>query len=240
MALPSSEYSEIEPAPEQILGLNPLLLQAFNPLFSLTSTRLGYPYDRVPGAVLSASSLLKAGLPITDNKNNRKRHHAFTRKGASWRSMFISNRMFVNIYYKKSDSEGGDISHHRFSFPEGLRMGQLWDLIWKVLWSNQTKANNECHAGIFWEPRRQLDLAQEIAKDMSSGQAYDPRDIDLYIREVRVQHARPGTSNCNNYHHAGAEHNCPRIDRDWRLRQSSAWMFKCEDYEESVHVWTSN
>ena len=99
-------------------------------------------------------------MPIADMKDNRRRHLAFVREGASWRRMLVSQLPPRRIgfvfatkhfhpaapYYKSCD----------FHLPQGLRMGQLYDMIHKIIWGDGSPGRGDHWASICWDPPSDL------------------------------------------------------------------------------------
>lgn len=126
------ERSKPRWATEIPTDIHPLLLWAFAPLFYPNRWSVGWSYrDYVHPAtnstIVTVNELLQSHLPIADCGDRRRRHHAFTRTGASWRHIPVSNQPRVNICYERVASalRFGAAQHQDFCFPEGLRMGQL-------------------------------------------------------------------------------------------------------------------
>jgi hypothetical protein len=111
-----------------------------------------------------------------------------------------------------------------------------WDLIWKILWGSEKK-KSESYVQVFWNPQRQLGLTQAVAPNIDPGKERSSVPVDLYIREIRIGSTSLGRWTCYSMHQAGRKHRCGRVDADVRRRRSSGWMFKCEEYEESMLIW---
>ncbi|KAK7962927.1 uncharacterized protein PG986_003752 [Apiospora aurea] len=107
---------------------NPVLRHAFQNLFfpghGKCSLRFGIPDLR--------------RLPIADTKNGRRRHNAFVRTGASWRSMLVSQpppTELVLVAGGRSQTGGMSNSTALIRFRGPVTMGLLYDLV--------------CHASLY-------------------------------------------------------------------------------------------
>ncbi|KAM5341227.1 hypothetical protein ACJ41O_015336 [Fusarium nematophilum] len=110
---------------------NPLLQQHFQQLFENTSS-VDPRASRLRPIILA-----KPGMSIADMRNGRKRHKAFTRKEASWKNMLVTQPPIESILYLKEKSG----NWHRYDqfipdFPQGLRMGQFYDLVFSTVWKD--------------------------------------------------------------------------------------------------------
>ncbi|RGP67668.1 hypothetical protein FSPOR_5857 [Fusarium sporotrichioides] len=118
--------------PDQPHSFNPLLFKHFEPI--LKGRMSPYRWD----GALSENILRMSGMSITNMKDGRKIHKAFTRRGASWRRMLIAQPPITSVGYVskvfsgRSDMMAGDWS--LLSFPNGLRMGDFYDMVFQAIW----------------------------------------------------------------------------------------------------------
>ncbi|GKU06861.1 f-box protein [Fusarium langsethiae] len=118
--------------PDQPRNFNPLLFKHFEPI--LKGRVSPYRWD----GALSENILRISGMSITNMKDGRKIHKAFIRRGASWRRMLIAQPPITSMGYVskvfsgRSDMMAGDWSS--LSFPNGLRMGEFYDMVFQAIW----------------------------------------------------------------------------------------------------------
>ncbi|KAM0500938.1 hypothetical protein ACHAP8_004657 [Fusarium lateritium] len=66
-------------------------------------------------------------------KGGRKVHKAFVRRGASWRTMLVAQPPITSVGYIHRVNWARE--QRLLSFPEGLRMGELYDMVFQAIWS---------------------------------------------------------------------------------------------------------
>ncbi|KAF4470741.1 F-box-like domain-containing [Fusarium albosuccineum] len=195
---------------------NPLLQRHFHQLFedteSLPHTK---SYFRLRPSVLASP-----GMSIRDMREDRKRHMAFTRSGASWRNMLITQPAITSIIYIMDSNDHRDWRWPQIvEFPEGLRMGQFYDLIFSAIW---TRAKDSYRgASIKWAPPGGEWLGR---KGLSN-----PIELGLVIRETYYSQA--GNSDCVGHHQGHCR--CRDVRTQFfreRTAKSTRWMFQCEEY----------
>ncbi|KAH8662532.1 hypothetical protein BX600DRAFT_320746 [Xylariales sp. PMI_506] len=188
-------------------------------------------------------------LPIGDMRDGRRRHLAFTRQGASWRRMLLAKPAprRIDIMRPKPWVDG---SRSRVvAAPEGgLRMGQLYDIVFDMVWGTDMEDGEGRTAAVRWlppPPPSPLLIRQEtggergaITEECSRG------SVDMVIwsqqkddhRAVRQMQAwRDNAAAYDLFRKRPVEYPERFQDRTQyirtRSRQSSAWMFKCDEYD---------
>lgn len=209
---------------------NPLLKRHFKPFFE----DLNGPKQarRQPWSTsfnrFGVTKLTGSGLAIADMKNGRHRHAAFVREGASWRRMLVTQPPIERVAYIKS---GPWNVTGKLEYPLGLIMGQFYDLIFAMLWDRT--ADGESVAWLGWRPpsdgnnNEPPPLSYSRAGDQlfrsSGAQLLIGEDFNLY-----------GNVYCKYKHRPWNEDKCGEMHARYqrqRTRQSTKWMFQCEEYE---------
>lgn len=171
---------------------NPLLLRYFAPLFVDDPAR---SYATNPGLYATcspyqspcANTLLRGCRGFTNSKDSRRRNMAFMNSGASWRRMLPSSPPVYTVACYRSDetrvwgqrSDRTRVSDHTVKhIPEGLRMGDLVDTVYSIVW---TRPQYSCERyRIFWTVVHECkDPAPEYSYDSyDSYDPYHPYDYD--------------------------------------------------------------
>jgi hypothetical protein len=266
--------------------VHPLLRQAFGPLFrdglDSTASRSSMRGPSQSYWMLGMQGLETLNLPIADAAGRHSRHKAFTRKGASWRRMQLSQppiftvgviqQSAVNDCTTASTSPrssaqrerrpsassassnssaplqatgSASMRHRILHFPEGLRMGEYYDLLDAIIWgasSQQSAHARDAHgrhfAWVSWHPeqtlhslreRRELLAVQRIMagwvnaddEEWEDGGAMGGGKVDIVIGEDATTPFLAG--NCNFYNVRG--------DNDVRV-QDEAWRYRCKEFKD--------
>ena len=213
--------------PKQERVFNPLLLKHFEPIL-----KRGEKYHFDEGC-LDYSSLTVPGMSITHMKGGRKVHKAFVRRGASWRRMLVAQPPITAIGY------GVDVNDEEqdcriLRFPEGLRMGALYDMVFQAIFLKPVEAERHCYLELYVPPYGSSNVAmKEMTEKLgerpgllftSASDYYDnlAREItsgDFSIPELAVK---------SDYLYAMKE--------SIRGRKGTRWMFECEEFEETDYL----
>lgn len=164
---------------------NPLLESAFAPLF-------------LEGVEISMRdhSLLRE-LPISNFKCRRKKHLAFVRPGASWRRMLVSQPPLRKVGYMHAMKTPGrpprDFRGCSFEVTDGLRMGQFYDVVHRIIWEDGRPEIGNNLASVCWNPKSDQSSWPGFPENISLQWR---SELDLVIREwwstLTPQSGRPG------------------------------------------------
>jgi hypothetical protein len=211
---------------EQHRIVNPLLLKHFEPI--LRPRKSYYYLDRV----LTHSTLAVPGMSIANMKDGRRVHQAFIRRGASWRKMLVAQPPITSIGYVNRINRDAD--WRLLSFPEGLRMGDLYDMVFQAVWSKVDEAERSACVDL------PLHECQDyLLKRMSDTCGEAP--VLLFTSESRLfadQGCSQGRCICSSssrrrdkgcYWQKMEKHNI-------RGCKSTRWMFECEEFEERDYL----
>lgn len=266
--LAATPTSTIPFPPPHFQILNPLLRWAFTPLFpdpssapATASTQLArelqslhynpanplglgdYPADfvRVPG--LSARSP-DADMRMTDVGEHRWRHRAFTRAGASWRRMVLTQPPLRRIaragmlteeergHGPLRDWYGPDERRGRMVvFEEGLRMGPLLDEVWGITWGRKGRWAEQPWAYVTWKvpglgvPEALLNAGSEVArrrKWVGEADLVVQERVSLSLREWSCDGHKPKREGKCRLRSGNVY-----MKRRWA---SMKWVYRCEEY----------
>lgn len=199
---------------------NPLLRRVFGPIF--------FPGDHRCSALTVLEDFKT--LPLADMRQGRKRHQAFTRAGASWRSMLVSQpppRELALIQWKLTADGATRLGPTVARIQGPLRMGQLYDVVcrravdgkFRVAWGVEPEAIlHRSSPWNIWDPygpgvdgqalpasrRRQVVILGDYPRDLSDEPRHPSSQWDVAGRQAIIK----------------------RIQRD-----GSHWMFLCEEYD---------
>ena len=199
--------------------VNPLLFQHFSPLFNDGST----PLDLLltfPSRRRWLEGTGRHWLPdmtIAKTQGTRAVHEAFARRGASWRKMQISSPPIRQLQYRN----GASGMPQTVTFEDGLRMGQLYDLVVEIF--TQAKPDVAYSARVTWP----------VMQTCADNGECNERTAD--IRDyVRVEHVATSMSTpwCYEKHAPGNHESCYKDYRRKILARyisSNKWTFKCEE-----------
>ena len=162
-------------------------------------------------------------------KNGRKIHKAFVRRGASWRRMLVAQPPITAIGYQVEINRQRE-DNKAILFPEGLRMGVLYDMVFQAIFTRPDEAARHC--------RLELDVSPHANTDIE--------------RMTRTLGETPGlmfTSVTHFYEHIVCRLSrcpCARLSRTngicvyvqdrketVREKKGTRWMFECEEFEET-------
>ncbi|EFW13256.1 hypothetical protein CPSG_10125 [Coccidioides posadasii str. Silveira] len=153
---------------------------------------------------LSNKDLRSANLPISNVKDNKRRHKAFIYEKASWRRMLVCQPPIPTIaIFQESEGHWHHFRHQTrqgiIAKPDGLRMGVL------------------LNSGIGWwsvpllrdiDPAVETDLViAEVGNEMSAGCSHNSHTRDGRCRDDRLRYLKR------------------------RKRTSTSWMFRSEAYD---------
>lgn len=151
-----------------LLLQNPLLRTHFGGFFSASGWSWSGRCDScgtIEGSTLTTSFALYWGRSMFDFLTTREdpwRRKAFTRRGASWRTMLLAKFPITKVIFRTKfsvyRSQRGDTSRRNedvLDFPNGLRMGQLFDLFFSMLYVEPVVGWHDAH--VVWRiPRTHL------------------------------------------------------------------------------------
>ncbi|KAK6859372.1 hypothetical protein PG995_003008 [Apiospora arundinis] len=213
--LPEEEPDEKEGRhTSKSMSQNPLLRRAFQQFF-------------FPGChqeALNGFHMLElCGLPIADMKNGRKRHSAFIRTGASWRSMLVSQPPPKELVLIGKKLPGGGAAHDseviRLSGP--VRMGTLYDLA--------CYGALHCSANVVWGADSRLISEMVLYSNLYRSMLPTTSDchnivmLGSYPRSL-WQRPKQVPSQTDDYWERWGIMNRIRTD-------GKAWMFLCDEYD---------
>ncbi|KAM0543647.1 hypothetical protein ACHAO7_009269 [Fusarium culmorum] len=115
---------------EQPSTVNPLLLKHFEAILKGRESYNEEMWHHSPAV---------SRMSIANMKNGRKVHKAFIRYDASWRRMLVAQPPITSIGYMRKVN--GDEDLRLLPFPEGLRMGDLYDMVFQAIWSKIDEAS---------------------------------------------------------------------------------------------------
>ncbi|VUC21615.1 unnamed protein product [Clonostachys rosea] len=226
--------------------INPLLYKHFGPM-------LGRREEQSGGTDVVASQprarRLGMGydmhLSIADMSGGRVQHKRFACAGASWRRMLISQPPPRNVGYIEYAENGRaerywDAPFDVLTIPDGLRMGNLWDTIYRTLWSPYGKNVERRLAFVSWRVRWDKDNQDEEIDSWTSGTLpvrLKSRDIEI---EMIIGHGETIVDEqyCHMHHNHSIKDGKYKCRDEYhrfvheRTRGSTSWVFRSEDYHE--------
>jgi hypothetical protein len=233
--------------------INPLLYKHFGPMLDRTEAQGGgtssadsQPRARRLGTgYTSIKAMQDMHLSIADMSGGRVRHKRFACTGASWRRMLVSQPPPRSVgyieYAENGQSQGyGDAAFDVVTIPDGLRMGVLWDTIYRTLWSPYGKDVERRLAFVSWRIRPDLDSGEKKTDMWTSGALparLRSRDVGV---EMIVGHGEAivDEQQCHLYHNhsiKGGKYKCRDEYHRFvhgRTRGSTSWVYRSEDYNE--------
>lgn len=198
---------------------NPLLLWAFPCLMPVLPPQ---PHSLYQAPLHPSTLFIPAGnygrgprddneiLPMTDVRFDGRRNLSFTRKGASWRRMLLSQPPAVrvarvelkpDVIWKMVDLSGEG----------GLRMGVLFDEVFTMNWAPRrscfgSRCPYSCHgvpAMVLWRvPGARVEEGEEVVVRDASGERYCEEvpgwvgDVDLVVGENWREWTNRGAMPC--------------------------------------------
>ncbi|KAL3601442.1 hypothetical protein FPOAC2_05701 [Fusarium poae] len=205
---------------------NPLLLKHFEPIFKRRESL--YRRD----GILMESTLTVPGMSIANMKGGRKVHKAFIRRGASWRKMLVAQPPITSVGYMHR-VVNRTREWRLLSFPAGLRMGELYDMVFQAIWSKPDDVSG--YAYIELELNGFLD-------DSIQGMLNEWGKIPpLLVESVSTYYADQscGKGRCCGHTVYTLDSMCFRLREekvDIRACKSTRWMFKREEFEERNYL----
>ncbi|KAL6916968.1 hypothetical protein FSHL1_008358 [Fusarium sambucinum] len=211
--------------PKQSRVANPLLLKHFEPIFKRRE-----PYPHYSG-VLAEHTLMVPGMSITNMKGGRKVHKAFVRRGASWRTMLVAQPPITSVGYIHRVNWARE--QRLLSFPEGLRMGELYDMVFQAIWSRPDDIS-----GCLYVELGLNGFLDETARGMLNEWGKIP---PLMVESVSYYYAdrNCGKGRCCGHTMWKQDSMCFRLreeKKNIRTCKSTRWMFKCEEFEERNYL----
>lgn len=183
----------------------------------------------------------KDKLSFADAGRDRWRQKAFMRAGASWRRMLITQPPILEAQHWTewrgdrfiAPSLGVRETVSTAEFPEGLRMGQLYDLVFSVLFAQRIEDGH-------WVTVRSQAPENPSAHSPTLVERRRPGDADraawrLSLHELYYLHEVSACDGGDHWHHGPMrnEHICKggrlKYMRN-RRRTSTEWMFRCEEF----------
>lgn len=151
------------------------------------------------------------GMSIANTASAKVQHKAFIRRGASWRNMLVSSPPIFDVQFTADRIGQSPPRSEIVNVPEGLRMGQLYDLICSII--TRPDKNGIYDAIIEW-PRREP--TGEVDEEYEVGGA-----APLIIRKAFEEY-KPSFTKWD------------EKDRRWRTRRiaSKKWMLLCEEFDK--------
>ncbi|OBS24525.1 hypothetical protein FPOA_05066 [Fusarium poae] len=143
-------------------------------------------------------------------KGGRKVHKAFIRRGASWRKMLVAQPPITSVGYMHR-VVNRTREWRLLSFPAGLRMGELYDMVFQAIWSKP---------------------------DDVSGYAYIELELNGFLDDS-IQDQSCGKGRCCGHTVYTLDSMCFRLREekvDIRACKSTRWMFKREEFEERNYL----
>ena len=206
--------------------LNPLLLKHFEPILKPDE-----PYPWRNGQIF-CSSLNVPKMSITHMKNGRKVHKAFVRSGASWRRMQVAQPPITAIGYQVQVNNQRE-DNRAILFPEGLRMGVLYDMVFQAVFTRPSEASRHCCLELDVPPHGNTDI-ERVTRILGEAPGLMFTSVtDFYGHIVcRLSRCPCGSLGRTN----GI---CVYIqDRKEDIRQNKGvrWMFECEEFEETDYL----
>ncbi|KAK3353755.1 hypothetical protein B0T25DRAFT_220624 [Lasiosphaeria hispida] len=108
-------------------------------------------------------------LAIADVRDGRRLHDALTTSGASWRRMLVSQPPPVRVARVRG-TEGSDM----VDVPGGLRMGDLWDEVFTILWqAGDRKPEVVPMVWIGWRVPERMGLPMSLAGRVGGPGSWD-------------------------------------------------------------------
>ncbi|CAG9981930.1 unnamed protein product [Clonostachys byssicola] len=233
--------------------MNPLLYKHFGPMLGRTEVQGGGTssadsqprVSRHGTGYTTIKAMQDMHLSIADMSGGRARHKRFACAGATWRRMLVSQPPPRSVGYVEYAENGqsqryGDAPLDVVTIPDGLRMGVLWDTIYRTLWSPYGKDVERRLAFVSWRIPRDLDSGEENTDMWTSGAL----PVRLRSRNVEVEmivghgEAIVDEQQCHLYHNhsiKGGKYKCRDEYHRFvhgRTRASTSWVFRSEDYNE--------
>ncbi|KAJ4117537.1 hypothetical protein NW768_010900 [Fusarium equiseti] len=124
-------------------------------------------------------------------KNGRKVHKAFVRHGASWRRMLVTQPPITAIGYQ-IQINGQQEDQKAILFPDGLRMGDLYDMVFQAIFTRPGEALRHCCLELGVPPHSNTDV-ERITKLLGEKPGLIG-GLDRAALAERKRHARKSNS----------------------------------------------
>ncbi|CAH0054647.1 unnamed protein product [Clonostachys solani] len=233
--------------------VNPLLYRHFGPMLGRKEEQSGGtdpfgpqpPARRLRMGYMSIKAMQDMRLSIADMSGGRVRHKRFACAGATWRRMLVSQPPPRSVGYIEYAENGqsqryGDAPLDVVTILDGLRMGMLWDTIYRTLWSPYGKNVERRLAFVSWRIRWDTDSGEEETDSWTSGALparLRSRDVEI---EMIVGHGEAivDEQQCHMYHNHSIKDGKYKCRDEYhrfvheRTRGSTSWVFRSEDYNE--------
>ncbi|KAK8104555.1 uncharacterized protein PG998_011588 [Apiospora kogelbergensis] len=167
-----------------------------------------------------------AGLAIADMKNGRKRHYAFTRAGASWRSMLVSQPPPKELLLVgRTPASGWPFSPVITRLDGPVRMGTLYDLAYYgslhsevvVAWEADLQSISKMWSNM-WRG-----FFQPSSPAIKISSSYNIVLMGGYPRNLWKQQKQVPSQKDSNWERSNIVHGIRRV--------GEKWMFRCEEYD---------
>jgi hypothetical protein len=188
----------------------------------------------------------RMGLSIAYMEDKPEKHERFVRREASWRKMLPSQPPPRTIGYVSLVEIGkvrGGLREGRkppprvgkVDIPGGLRMGQLWDTICRILWSPCLGPVETRFSHLLWRVGsrgdRPLLSARASPESNSCLNAAAADGVELLVAAVDLIHDEKSCRYCTLQ---GREYRCR--NESWRNRRrqgdaSTGWMFRSKAFD---------
>jgi len=232
-----------------LMKQNPLLKKLFPSIFQT----IDVPRRTLPTCT-GFLTLLLGGCPLADRRDEYKRHHAFARKDASWRRMQVAQPPLRRVGYtevsrlEEEDGMPADSESFRtLVFPEGLRMGELWDLLFMTIWDNCSRYDGSPYEDgpgllILWKqywPHSMRTPPKGFASMRKKIQMFEgwPSRVNLIlIRDDERKSAWEQEFN-------GVDPWLVPSYSEHYFPEEHEWLYRCEDYDAAVlskHLFASD
>jgi hypothetical protein len=185
-----------------------------NPLLELC-----FPVMTMPERYLTSISQEQVLEGRRRSGRHRQGHHAITRRGASWRRMLLCQPPLRNVILtKKRYRDISDVCCT--TFPNGVRMGQYYDLIFSILWRLPVHGMYTVFAE--WGNFLGSGLSDAVKgrvpePEVNVQEFYDPYGLTVCYRKHTV-----AMDGCTELY----ERKCHK-----RWISGSRWMAECEGFE---------
>lgn len=209
---------------EQPSTINPLLLQHFEAILKGRESYNKQMWHNSPAM---------SRMSIANMKNGRKVHKAFIRRDASWRRMLVAQPPITSIGYMRKVN--GDEDWKLLPFPGGLRMGDLYDMVFQAIWSKVDEASGSAFVDLspynpdyYYRSDHLFTKWKEMPPMLVGSSSYYYAD----------QTCGKGRCNCH-FRPVYRDRQCYRLKDEKiyiRACKSTRWIFKCEGFEEKDYL----
>lgn len=172
-------------------------------------------------------------MSIANMKDGRKVHKAFIRRDASWRRMLVAQPPITSIGYagKVNDDENWSL----LPFPEGLRMGDLYDMVFQAIWGKPGEAHGSAYVDFPPYNRHYYNRSDHM---LTKWKEMPPMLVGSVSKYYADQTCGKGRCNCH-FRPIYRDRQCYRLKDEKiyiRACKSTRWIFKCEGFEEKDYL----